>query len=449
MNSLDLFKMALDNLLRRKTRTVLTVLGVVIGTSSIVVMLSLGIAMNEGFKDQLSNMGDLTMIDVHNYGGYDGDGRSSQSKQVHLNDDAVRRFKQIPKVQGVMATKSAYMKMAAGNMVGYVPIIGIDPLVMEAFGFKVAEGRILMPTDKESIVFGKNIAMNMYNPRLRNAQRGGWGNEQPQVNLISNRLELTTNMEYGEVRNVGQETDQSYTPPKPHNVQGVGILEESFSEKDYNAYMNITALEKILEEDRRANRQDRSMGNMRQNENDYERVSIKVNEIDDVLGVQEIVKDMGFQAFSLTDMLNSMQETAQTIQMVLGGIGAVSLFVAAIGITNTMIMSIYERTREIGIIKVLGANLSDIRKLFLIEAAMIGLLGGIMGLVLSYTISFGLNKINVGFMGPGGGDTAISIIPIQLSLAAVAFATVIGIVSGYSPARRAMKLSALEAIKSE
>ena len=81
-----------------------------------------------------------------------------------------------------------------------------------------------------------------------------------------------------------------------------------------------------------------------------------------------------------------MQEQSRNIQLVLGGIGAVSLFVAAIGIANTMMMSIYERTKEIGIIKVLGCALQNIREMFLMEAGFIGFLGGVIGVVLSYII---------------------------------------------------------------
>ncbi|AKL95852.1 ABC transport system permease [Clostridium aceticum] len=446
MSSLDLLKMSLESLWRRKTRTFLTILGVIIGTSSIVIMLSLGIAMDRSFKEQLSQMGNLNIIEVHNYGNYDQSMSSQQQKQVSLDDQAVHYFKQIPGVEAVMPIKNAYYKMAIGRMVGYVSVVGIDPEVMEAFDFKVETGRLLLSSDKEAMVFGKNVAMYFYNPRLNNRYQYGSSNN---VDLISNNLILTSDMNYGEVRNSREQSETNSTPPKTHNVRGVGILAESFSEKDYYAYMNITTLEKIIEEDRRTNRQEASQRNRNQDNNKYEKISVKAKEINDVERIQEEIKAKGFQTFSLTDILKSMKETSAKIQAILGGIGAVSLFVAAIGITNTMIMSIYERTREIGVMKVLGANLSDIKKLFLIEAGIIGFCGGIAGLIFSYSISFGLNKIGGGFLGPVGGSTGMSVIPLELAAAAVAFATFIGIVSGYSPARRAMNLSALEAIKTE
>lgn len=449
MNNLDLLKMAMGNLWRRKTRSFLTILGVVIGTSSIVIMLSLGIAMDRSFKEQLAQMGDLNIIEVYNHGFYDESMSPSKNKQPTLDDQTVTKIKQIPGVKAVMATKRGHFKMGVGRMVGYVSVIGIDPDVMEAFDFKMEEGRLLLSSDKDAMIFGKNIAMDFYNPRLRNSNNYGLNSGNNNVDLISNNLILTTDMDYGETRNQRRDPDDNYVPPKPHNVKGVGILKESFNEKDYNAYMNITALEKIIEEDRRSNRQDSSRRNRNTNEDKYQEIRVKTKEIEDVEKVQEIIKSMGFQTFSLTDISKSMKETSAKMQGILGGIGAVSLFVAAIGITNTMIMSIYERTREIGVMKVLGANLGDIRKMFLIEAGIIGFCGGIVGLVLSYSVSFGLNKIGGGFLGISGGATGMSVIPIELALGAVIFASLIGIISGYSPARRAMNLSALEAIKTE
>lgn len=450
MNSLDLLQMASRNLWRRKTRTLLTVLGVVIGTSSIIVMLSLGIAMDRSFKEQISQMGSLNIIEVYSNGYYDPGMSSSQGQQMKLDDGAVSKFKQIAGVEAVMGVKYAYLKVIAGKMVGRISVIGIDPAVMEAFDFKIAQGRQLLASDKDALVFGANIPRNFYNPRLRNQYFNPWDGEAPQVDLISNKLLMTTDMSYGERQTNQGNRDPDYKPPKPHNVRGVGILEESNSEKDYNAYMNITVLEKLLEEDNRVNRQDKNNRRTERNQNKYEQINVKVQDVAQVEVVQEQIKGMGFQTYSLTDMLKSMRETSNKMQAILGGIGAVSLFVAAIGITNTMIMSIYERTREIGVMKVLGADLNDIGKLFLLEAAMIGFCGGVFGLILSYSISFLLNKIGIGIFGGGmGGGTGVSVIPPTLAMAAVAFAILVGILSGYSPARRAMKLSAIEAIKTE
>jgi ABC-type antimicrobial peptide transport system permease subunit len=114
-------------------------------------------------------------------------------------------------------------------------------------------------------------------------------------------------------------------------------------------------------------------------------------------------------------------------------------------------MSIYERTKEIGIMKVIGANLPDIRKLFLVEAAFIGFAGGLVGIGLSYAVSAVMNTALSTLISNalGGGAENISLIPLWLPLASLAFSTVIGVLAGYSPARRAMNLSALESLRNE
>ena len=142
---------------------------------------------------------------------------------------------------------------------------------------------------------------------------------------------------------------------------------------------------------------------------------------------------------------------SNTLQLILGGIGAVSLLVSAIGIANTMVMSIYERTKEIGVMKVLGCVVTDIRKLFLFEASIIGLLGGGLGLGLSYLTSFLLNKYAPQIGGALGlnSEYDISIIPLWLAAAALAFSILIGIISGLYPAIKATKIKAIEAMRTE
>ena len=160
--------------------------------------------------------------------------------------------------------------------------------------------------------------------------------------------------------------------------------------------------------------------------------------------VQEQIRALGLQPQSNMEWMESVEESSRMIQLVLGGIGAVSLFVAAIGIANTMMMSIYERTKEIGIIKVLGCDMAAIRNMFLTEAGFIGLGGGVAGLLLSYIISAVIN-----FVIKDSYYSGISYIPVYLSLLALGFAVLIGMLAGLFPALRAMRLSPLAAIRNE
>ena len=190
----------------------------------------------------------------------------------------------------------------------------------------------------------------------------------------------------------------------------------------------------------------------------YNQVVVKAVDINHVADVQKTINADGYNTSSMEDIREPLQKEARQKMLLLGGLGAISLFVAAIGIANTMIMSISERTREIGIMKALGCYVRDIRVLFLSEAGAIGLIGGIIGVIISYIAMIVMNLISLG--GPPtfsnillcitGGEaiTRTSVIPVWLILFAMVFSVFIGLASGFYPANKAVKISALEAIRS-
>ena len=199
----------------------------------------------------------------------------------------------------------------------------------------------------------------------------------------------------------------------------------------------------------------------------YDQVYVKVDDMDNVEAVDEAIQELGFSTYSMTQQREAMQEQVSQLMLILGCLAAFSLLVAALNIINTMTMAIYERTREIGVMKVLGCALGKIRMMFLIESGFIGFIGGVTGSVVSLVISFVLNNLTLimAIFGGGGGNlsgimnsigyygggmgSAVSVVPPWLVLLALAFATVIGLVAGILPAARATKISALEAIRHE
>ena len=468
MNKRDLVRLALKNFMRRKTRSILTILGVVIGTASIVVMLSLGIGMNESFKQQLKSMGSLNIINVDTYYFPQDGGGNGQPTVTVLDDKAIAKIGAIEGVEAITPIMNASLKLVSGKFTTYANILGIDPAVLEAFDYKVSSGRLLTGEDTTALLFGSQTPYNFYNPKASGGGRygramyfgyGGNGEERPEpdVDVLNDKLIMTFDMSYGERKPAGGITQPgSNKPPKLFKVKGVGILEESQDEKAYSIYMNINYLKKLVKENER-NQNSNNSGvrySKGQTTEGYQQAKVKIKDINDVQAIQKQINQMGYGANSLADILKSMQKQSATMQAVLGGIGAISLLVAALGITNTMIMSIYERTREIGVMKVLGCVLGDIRNMFLFEAGLIGLLGGLAGLLFSYGASYILNMFAGGLFGGGGrgmnGEAStISVIPLWLALASLGFATLVGLISGFMPARRAMKLSALEAIKTE
>ena len=182
---------------------------------------------------------------------------------------------------------------------------------------------------------------------------------------------------------------------------------------------------------------------------------VKVKDIKQVDPVESAIKNLGYTTESMESVRKPMEKEARQKQMMLGGLGAISLIVAALGITNTMIMSISERTKEIGVMKSLGCYVYDIRVLFLGEAGAIGFIGGIVGSVISFLLSLIINLVS---MGPaleniipaivgGEGLSRVSVIPPWLYLFALVFSVLIGLGSGYYPANKAVQIPALEAIK--
>lgn len=460
MNSIDLVKMGLNNLRRRKARTFLTVLGVIIGTASIVTMMSLGFGMKYSFEQQLSSMGSMTTIEVHQSyndmrvgrGGMVVSSRSGSQKDGTLDDSAILKISRLPGVEAVSPEIESYVRIVSGKYVADLPVRGINPEVMEAFGLEPEEGRLLRKGDEAVLVFGAQTVHNFVDPKLRDPWRYMTRpGEKPKVNVLKDKLSLTFDYSYG-YRKSPYEQNSTEKKPKLYKIGAVGVLRQGQMDSDYAAYMDIAQLKKIIQDNAKYMGQNDSASRQSlEQQLKYQRARVKVADMKDVAGVQEMINEMGLQTYSLNDVLKSMEETSRTIQMVLGGIGAISLLVAALGITNTMIMSIYERTREIGIMKVIGASLKDIKRLFLFEAGMIGMLGGLLGMGVSLLLSLILNSVSnngMFFMGMGG-ESKISVIPLWLALAAIALSIAVGLVSGYYPAKRAMKLSALEAIKNE
>lgn len=436
MSTRDLFLMALRNLWKRKLRTALTVLGVVIGTASIVVMVSIGIGMNRGFAQQLESWGSLQVINVYPSGGMvydDATGNMKQEKKANeLNAQAVERFRQMESVEAVSPVIQEYLYFSVGKYVAEASVMGIEPDTMAALGYSVEEGRPLEAGDQKALVFGGGV--EFYDPKLSWEMR--YAADPPAVDLLNETINVSYDWNYGT-----RHADKSI---KPIKMQAVGKTSAEGGNA-WSVFMPMDELQEIQKARQEWEAEKNGNKNTEKNKSkEYSEVLVKVDDINRVQAVQQEIKDMGFRASSLTDQLESMKETTKMLRLVLGAIGAISMVVAAISITNTMVMAIYERTKEIGIMKVIGASLRDIKRLFLTEAALIGFSGGIVGIVVSFGVSFVVNRI-----AAGQGSTMQSAIPLWLALGAVGFATAVGILSGYLPAKRAMKLSALTAIKTE
>lgn len=460
MSNLDLIKMSLGNLWRRKLRTLLTVLGVIIGTASIITTLSLGFGMKEQNKKLLAQMGPVDVISVVSYPIYDPE-TQTQKDAKPLDDNAVKELEAIENVQATIPTLEVDgVDLASKKYSNFAQIIGVDPEKYALLNPEMQWGRFLESSDGEVAVFGGGLKRSWYD---RNA-RGGRMNDMrdPDKTIVDLEKDPIT-MNIGAIYDMDTE-QRSYA--KTHKIKVVGEFPEEDWETAYNVYIPMDFALKLKKEIKRENdkqKAEETYGGMgyrdRNSTSKYSSIIVKVDDIKNMRDVNEKVKALGYNAQSNLQATDALNKNVESTQKILGGIGAVSLLVAAIGIANTMVMSIYERIKEIGIMKVIGANVSDIKKMFLTEAAFIGLFGGAMGIGVSYIASSIINYLAKkgnpdemgGMMGglPMMGEGKISIIPIWLVLVALLFATVVGVISGYYPAQKATKLSPLEAIRTQ
>ncbi len=445
MKFVDLLAMSLKNLSRRKLRTALTVLGVVIGTASIVVMVSLGIGLSELNRELISSYGSLTEITVNNP--YNGD---STKDPLYLTDDVVKQMEKLPYVTGVYPMLQVDVLMQQGKYTSNVTLNGVPYEYLKKI--PLGQGTLSNSSDHElKLIYGNAIIQWFTDAKGNNTY---WETgELPNVDFMGKPMFVIFDTDtYYQSQNGGEDAPK---PPKKYLLKADGVVEggvDDYNSYAYNVYTRLDLLETQL---KRIFKKKAIPGQPTTKKGKpyryfiYNSCSVNVDDIEHVGEVQKKLTDMGFQASSNADWMKQSEQQSNMIQAVLGGIGAVSLFVAAIGIANTMMMSIYERTKEIGIIKVLGCDMKVIRNMFLLESGFIGFMGGVVGLIFSAGISFAINHLLQIGQTMTGMSGNISRIPLWLAAASVGFAVLMGMAAGFFPALRAMKLSPLAAIRNE
>ena len=470
MNWMDLLSMSTSNLKRRKLRTFLTVLGVVIGTASIVVMISLGLGMQQSLYREVEQSGGLTTIKVSgaqagNSMMYSSSRKEEEQPTKYINDQLLARLSKLEHVTLASPVYELPVVLLKGGYEGNGQLLATTPEAMEARNINLAEGSLPKPNSGHlNLVYGNGV-LTMFNEK--GSGKGYYETGRlPDIDLAKDSVFLILDQEGyysqgsqngGEASGSSDSGDGKQAQPKTiakHVAKASGIVAGSPDEYNanyYNIFCDLDTLKQILKKEfngRVIPGQPTTKSGKPYKEFCYSYAQLKVDDIDSVDGVARIVREMGYNVETNAEYLDSMKGQFAIVQAVLGGIGAVSLLVAAIGIANTMMMSIYERTKEIGVIKVLGCSLKNIKQMFLIEAAFIGLIGGVIGNILSFLMSFVINFLT-GNGAAMGIDGNISYIPWWLVILSMGFAMLVGVAAGYFPSLRAMRLSPLAAIRSE
>ena len=456
----DMLRMSGSSLWKRKVRTILTVLGVVIGTASIVVMISLGLGLKRASMSEIEQYGGLTTITVSEqgsyYGGYDDSETEIQASTEHLSDDVVETIRGIEHVEDVYPVLDTEALALSGGYQSYISLRGVSAEKMKDLGIKLGQGEFPEPNAGQlQAVYGNMVIGEFHNEKTG---QGYWYNgEMAEVDLMADTIMYVFDMDayYNFLWGNTAEDGTSAPMPKKRIVKTAGVIEgsvEDYNSNSYYVFCDIDELKRVLKKEFKNKiipGQPTTAGGKAYKEIFYTAIMVEVDDMNYVQQVQSEINALGYQASSNAEWVQSMQGQYNYIQLALGGIGAVSLIVAAIGIANTKMMSIYERTKEIGIMKVLGCDMRNIQGLFLLEAGYIGFIGGVIGLGLSYGLSAIINlvvkNLNLGMNMAVG----ISYIPLWLALVSLVFAVFVGMAAGFFPSLRAMQLSPLAAIRNE
>lgn len=468
----DLLRMSLSSLKRRKLRTFLTVLGVIIGTASIVVMISLGLGLQQSMYEEVAQSGGTTSLTVT---GKDSGGGSysfsseseDQEASKYITDDTIKSLKQLDHVKSADPVLNISAIVLKGKYEGYIDLYGMTQEALERRNLKLEPGGTL-PDPKSGqleLIFGNQVLMNFSE---KSTGMGYWDTgEYPDIDLMNDQmfLILDTDTYYNSQdssdfgnTDAGGDSSSGTTASQPRTakkyvVHGSGVIAggtDSYNTDSYSVLCDLTVLKSYLQKEFRGRAipgQPTTASGKPYKMFVYTEANVQADDMENVDELANEIRALGYNVTTNVELIDSMKSQFAMVQAVLGGIGAVSLLVAAIGIANTMMMSIYERTKEIGVMKVIGCSLKNIRQMFLIEAGFIGFLGGVAGNLLSALISGVINMLVSGdSMGFSGN---ISYIPVWLVMLSMAFAVLVGMLAGYFPAVRAMKLSPLAAIRNE
>ena len=399
---LDLFKMALRSLIANTMRTFLTTLGMIIGVASVISMISIG----EGARQQ-------TLSTIEKFGTNIITIKPGRKKNRHVSSDTVKTLKlsdaeaiekSIPLITGVAAQvyRSAQLKYGSKNT--NTTVRGTGEKYLKLSNFTIERGRYFNKEEVQSVrkvaVIGSTVVKNLF----------------------------------GDVSAIGKEIKVD-----GNNYLVIGSTEQkgalSWFDPDDQIFIPVTTAQKRLFGIHHIQSIDVQAKKM-------EDLEVIKKDIDSLLRIRHGIRkteDSDFHVQNSSQWLNSWGDAAKTFTYLLGGIAAISLLVGGIGIMNIMLVSITERTKEIGIRIAIGAKKSEIMEQFLIESVLISFIGGGLGILLGIIISRTVSKI-------GGWDTIVS---TQSIILAFGFSVAIGIFFGFYPARKAANLNPIDALRYE
>jgi putative ABC transport system permease protein len=442
----DTLGLALRNLNQSKLRTSLTTLGVSIGIASLAGMVSLGVGLQDQFVGRLTRSGLFDSITVlsasdlpggfarlggagrQGFGRGRGGGRGNAnvaggSTRNDLTDDTIKDLRLLPHVRDAFPNVRVPLQMKFNGAQEAFAASGVPMSAKGEGAFRSIAFGTFFPNDTDATCM---LSLDLAK-RMIDTDPGSLVGQT--VTLEHTSPAKAAAVVAGALNGV---------PPKPEETpcRVVGIVERETGPGGIGVQVTPVML---------------PLGRaktMAVRPNAYLSLTVKVTAAQFTQDVEDQIKKKGLSAFSVNDALQGAKRAFIVLDIVLSLIGSIALAVSSLGIVNTMVMSILERTREIGIMKAIGGSDSDVRRIFLIEAAAIGCLGGIAGVALGWAVGRVINfGANVYIQQQGGTPGNLFSLPFWLIGGAIGFSIVISLLAGSYPAGRAAKLDPIQALR--
>lgn len=405
MSLIQTLKIAFRAIGVNKVRSALTMLGIIIGVGAVVAMTSIGAGARQSITSQIQGLGsNLVTVFPGFGGGFSGPRQALGSATSLINDDAQAIRKHVPTVNEVSPEYASRAQLVFGSQNLNATVNGVTPAYEKVRNSKVVAGRFITEADVRAAdrvaVIGQNLITDLFN------------GESPLGKLIKiNKIPFTV----------------------------VGILEAKggtgFNSPDDTVFIPLTTAQNRLFGVRYLSQ----IGVQIKNEEAMTQAAEDIGWL--LLGRHKLNSpdEADFRIMNQQDILQTVSQVTGIMTVLLGGIAAISLLVGGIGIMNIMLVSVTERTREIGLRKAIGAKRKDILKQFLTESVVLSLLGGLVGVLL------GVGGSRLITLATG----VTTIVTVNSVLLAFFFSAAVGIFFGIYPARRASYLSPIEALRYE
>jgi len=415
----DIIELSFQRFRTRSLRFLLTVFGVGVGIGVVFLLVTLGFGLQELVIGRISSSESLLSLDVAT--------SEDSAKILPITDSVVEEFKKIPEIIDVSPLLSSPVELGYGTIKAQSLAQAVNPSYFRYAGMSADTGK-LFDEEKDGMVVSKTV-LRLFDLQPQDAL----GKEVNLTLFLSKPTKVVSEEKKPSI--AGKSASPTPTPtadneinivalPVPFKI--VGILDDEAN----SIYIPLSSV---------------GVSDLT-----YAQTKVRVQTKDSINPVREALLAKGFTVKALTDTLDQLNQIFRVTQVSLGVLGIVALFIASVGMFNTLTISLLERTREVGILKTIGATHRDIWMIFLFEAELIGALGGISGVLGGMIFSKIVNIIVNGIAHRFGGESVdLFLAPWWFICTIIIVSLVVGFLTGVYPAKRAAKINPLQALKRE